>query len=115
DGEPQLRDVEGTPLKYVVNASIPIIVVGPGAYYAVEKGVWFAATSLSGPWLVAASVPAVIYSIPPSSPVHYVTYVRVYHATPTVVYVGYTPGYSGTIVSHGVVVYGTGYIYTPWV
>jgi hypothetical protein len=36
--------------------------------------------------------------------------------TPTVVYVGYTPGYMGTIVTaDGVVVYGTGYYYTPWV
>jgi hypothetical protein len=51
-----------------------------------------------------------------TSPLHYVTYVRVYGATPTVVYVGYTPGYLGTIVTpDGVVVYGTGVVYTPWV
>ena len=30
-------------------------------------------------------------------------------------YVGYTPGYYGVCVSDGVVVYGTGYSYTPWV
>ena len=29
---------------------------------------------------------------------YYVTYVRIYEATPTVVYVGYTPGYLGTVV-----------------
>lgn len=115
DGEPQLRAIEGTTLQYVVNSSVPVIVVGPGAYYAVEKGVWFTATSLRGPWMVATSVPAVVYSIPAASPVHYVTYVRVYDATPEVVYVGYTPGYYGTCVSSGVVVYGTGYVYTPWV
>ena len=51
-----------------------------------------------------------------TSPLHYVTYVRVYGATPTVVYVGYTPGYLGTVVTpDGVVVYGTGVVYTPWV
>ena len=50
---------------------------------------------------MATSVPAVIYSIPPSSPVHYVTYVRVYDWTPQVVYVGYTPGYYGTYVDLG--------------
>ena len=71
-----------------------------------HEGRAIVATGPRGPWAVAASVPAVIYAIPPSSPVHYVTYVRVYAATPQVVYVGYTPGYTGTIVSvDGVVVY----------
>ena len=65
---------------------------------------------------MATSVPDVIYTIPPSSPVHFVTYVRIYGATPEVVYVGYTPGYMGTVVSpYGTVVYGTGYSYTPWI
>src|SRR5262249_57516231 len=74
------------------------------------------ATSLNGPWVVAASVPQVIYTIPVSSPLYYVTYVRVYGATPEVVYVGYTPGYLGTVVAaDGVVVYGTGDIYQPWI
>lgn len=115
DGEPQLRVIDGTSLQYVANSPTAIIVVGADSYFAVDKGVWFTATSSSGPWRVATSVPPVIYSIPPSSPLHYVTYVRVYSATPDVVYVGYTPGYYGTCVSHGVVVYGTGYVYTPWV
>jgi hypothetical protein len=65
---------------------------------------------------VATTVPAVIYSIPPSSPMHYVTYVRVYSSTPTTVFVGYTPGYYGTVYStEGVVVYGTGYYYPAYV
>jgi len=73
-------------------------------------------TSPTGPWLVAASVPAEIYAIPPSSPLYYVTFVQVYGATPDVVYVGYTPGYYGTVLDpDGLVVYGTGYAYSPWV
>jgi hypothetical protein len=57
-----------------------------------------------------------IYAIPPSSPLYYVTYVRIYEATPTVVYEGYTPGYLGTVVAPGgTVVYGTGYAYAPWI
>jgi hypothetical protein len=63
---------------------------------------------------VALSVPAAIYSIPASSPLHYVTYVHVYGGTPQTVYVGYTPGYYGTVVAPtNVVVYGTGYVYPP--
>ena len=77
---------------------------------------WFTATQITGPWVIATSVPAVIYSIPASSPLHYVTYVRIYSYTPQVVYVGYTPGYLGTVVGpDGTVVYGTGYAYDPWI
>ena len=59
--------------------------------------------------------PREIYSIPTSSPLHYVTYVRVYGSSGDEVYVGYTPGYYGTVVSDDVVVYGTGYACDPWV
>jgi hypothetical protein len=116
DGPPQYSPIEGTPLSYINNSSVPIIQVSPNAYYAVTAGVWFTAARLTGPWSVATSVPTAIYSIPPSSPIYYVTYVRIYEATPTVAYVGYTPGYLGTVVApYGTVVYGTGYVYSPWV
>src|SRR5215471_16759996 len=116
DGSPQLLPISGTPLQYVVNSPTPIISVDATTYYGLRAGIWFTATSLNGPWVVAASVPQVIYTIPVSSQLYYVTYVRVYGATPEVVYVGYTPGYLGTVVAaDGVVVYGTGYPYQPWI
>jgi hypothetical protein len=116
DGGPELRPIEGTNLEYVVNASPPIIETGSNAFYSVQNGVWFVATSALGPWSVAASVPAEIYSIPPSSPLYYLTSVQVYGATPDVVYTGYTPGYYGTVLApDGTVVYGTGYYYPPWI
>ncbi len=116
DGPPQYAQIPGTPLSYVSNSSEPVIRVDANTYYAVTAGVWFTATGLTGPWAVATSVPAAIYAIPPSSPVYYVTYVRIYEATPQYVYVGYTPGYLGTVVApYGTVVYGTGYVYAPWV
>ena len=62
-----------------------IIGVAPDSFYAVESGVWFTASRLTGPWIVAQNVPSVIYSIPASSPLHYVTYVHVYGATPQTV------------------------------
>lgn len=114
DGAPQFRRIEGTPLQYVVNSPTPIIQVSPSGFYALRAGVWFSATALGGPWYVAAYVPAAVYTIPPTSPLHYVTYVQVYGSTAQVVYVGYTPGYLGTVVAPGgVVVYGTGYAYQP--
>jgi hypothetical protein len=115
-GAPQLVPIPGTNLQYVANAPVPIIQYAPGAYYAVYNAVWYFAPTALGPWSVTTIVPAAIYTIPPSSPVYYVTYVRVYGATATTVYVGYTPGYYGTVVvSGGVVVYGTGYVYPAYV
>ena len=116
DGEPQWKEIEGTPLSYAVNTGSAVIRVDSRNYYLVENGVWFVAGGPIGVWSVATTVPAVIYSIPPSSPLHYVTYVRIYSSTNTTVLVGYTPGYYGTVMSSdGVVVYGTGYVYPPYI
>ncbi|HJY28799.1 MAG TPA: hypothetical protein VJ306_12280 [Pyrinomonadaceae bacterium] len=116
DGSPQFRSIETTTLMYAVNTTTPVIKVDSHSYYAVQNGVWFVATSPVGPWAVALSVPVAIYTIPVSSPLHYVTYVKVYGSTQEVVYVGYTPGYHGAVVtSTNVVVYGTGWYYPPYV
>jgi hypothetical protein len=116
DGPPQLAPIAGTPLSYVKNAPLPVIQVDAATYYGLQNGVWFVAPSATGPWLVATSVAPVIYSIPPTSPLYYATYVYVYGSTPQVVYVGYTPGYYGMVVApSGLVVYGTGYVYPAWV
>jgi hypothetical protein len=113
-GSPQLQGIEGTPLQSVVNSPYPVIRVDASSWYALKDGVWFVGTSVTGPWAVAESVPEVIYTIPPSSPLHYVTYVYVFGATPQTVTVGYTPGYYGMVLAPtGVVVYGTGYVYPP--
>jgi hypothetical protein len=117
DGDPQFKDIDGTNLQYAFNTATPVIRVDDNNYYAVENAVWFAGPAPVGPWTVATSVPAAIYSIPPSSSLHYVTYVKVYRSTSDVVYVGYTPGYYGTVVSSTTttVVYGTGWYYPPYV
>ncbi|HKD47706.1 MAG TPA: hypothetical protein VKB67_08470, partial [Rhizomicrobium sp.] len=116
DGAPQFKPVQGTNLSYAINSATPIINVPGRSYYALTDGVWFVSeTSPNGPWTVATSVPPAIYTIPSSSPVHYVTYARVYGADGNDVFVGYTPGYYGTAVSNGVVVYGTGYPCDPWI
>ena len=116
DGSPKLQPISGTPLQYIANSPTPIIRVNAKQWYALRAGVWFTAPSSGGPWTLAQAVPAVIYTIPPSSPLFYVTYVQIYGATPEYVYTGYSPGYLGTVVApDGVVVYGTGYDYDPWI
>ena len=116
DGAMQLAPIEGTSLHYIVNSATPIIEENPQSWYACQDGVWYASTSSNGPWTVATSVPQDIYTIPPTSPLHYLTYVQVYGSDPNEVYEGYTPGYMGTEVGDdGTVVYGTGYDYNPWI
>ena len=116
DGNPQFQPIPGTNLQYAVNTATPVLEVGPNDYRAVQDGVWFAAPSPQGPWTVATDVPPDVYSIPPSSPVHNVTYVRIYGYTPDDVYCGYTPGYYGTCVdADDCVVYGTGWYYPPYI
>lgn len=111
-GPPQFQPIPGTPMAYAVNTNEAVIAV-EGKYYACYQGVWFVAPSPTGPWVLAAAVPEVIYTIPPSSPLYNVTYVKVYAATPAAVTYGYTAGYMMGFVSAGVVVYGTGYYYPP--
>ena len=118
DGEPKFQPIQGVQgLQYATNTPLPVILVDQSStYYCVSDGVWFIATTPEGPWSVATEVPEIIYMIPASSSIHYVTYVRIYGFTDEVVYVGYTPGYMGTCVSDdGVVVYGTGYYYPAYV
>jgi hypothetical protein len=117
DGPPAWKPIDGTSLQYVANTPTAIIRVDERDIYALQNGVWFFANSLSGPWAVATSVPAAIYAIPPSAPLYYATFVRIYDVSGDTVYVGYTPGYQGTYVDPvtGVVVYGSGYVYDPWV
>jgi len=117
DGTPDFKEIEGTALSYAVNTDTPVIRVDDHSFYAVQNAVWFVGSNPTGPWEVATSVPDAIYAIPTSSPVHYITYVKVYRSTPSVVYVGYTPGYYGTVVSSTTttVVYGTGYYYPPYI
>lgn len=109
-GTPKFVPIKDTSLFYAENTRTPVIQLDSDRYYALFQGAWFVSSTPAGPWTVTAVVPAAIYTIPVSSPLHYVTYVRVYASTPDAVTVGYTPGYLGVALEPGgTVVYGTGY------
>lgn len=113
-GPPEFSSIDGTEMAYAANTSSDVLKIG-SRFYLCLQGVWFVSSSAHGPWVVVDAVPAVVYTIPASSPVHHLTYVYVYDSSPDVVVVGYTPGYLGTYVSWGCVVYGTGYYYPGYV
>ncbi len=114
DGAPQFQPIKGTSLEYAVNTSTDVIHAG-ARYYACHNAIWFVADSPTGPWAIADLVPQEIHQIPPSSPLFHDRYVYVYESTPDVVYYGYLPGYLGSYVSEDVVVFGTGWVYPPWI
>jgi hypothetical protein len=114
DGDPKFIPIDGSATSYAANSSTSVLLVR-GRYYACDNAVWFVADSPDGPWVVADSVPSDdIDGIPPSAPVYNVKYVRIYDATPDIIYVGYTPGYTGVYPWRGTVVWGTGWHYRPW-
>jgi hypothetical protein len=116
-GPPQFSPISGTSMQYATNTSYQVIQAN-GMYYVVSNAVWFVSQSPNGPWAVATSVPQVVYTIPPSSPMYNVTYVQIYDVTPTTVTTGYTSGYNGAYVAAGVVMLGVGmalaYSYHPY-
>jgi hypothetical protein len=118
DGPPQFVPIEGTTLYYAKNTSQKVIKVGD-LYYLCLQGVWFVSANPQGPWQTAQSVPQVIYTIPPSSPVYNVTYVTQTVYPDGTVQASYTSGYTGVYVmsvsSVVVVTGGTGYYYPPYV
>jgi hypothetical protein len=114
DGEPAFAPVDGTDMTYAANSGATVL-ESDRRYYLVEDGVWYESATPNGPWEVATRRPDGVESISPTSPVYNTKYVYIYGSTPNVVYVGYTPGYLGSYVYHGTVVYGTGWYYRPWV
>jgi hypothetical protein len=112
-GEPQFEPISGTEISFSRNTPNDVLKIGE-TYYLCLQGVWFISTSPDGPWNPADAVPDEVYSIPPESPKHNVTYVSVYESTPETVTYGYTAGYTGMYVDYGVVMWGTGYYYPPF-
>lgn len=117
-GEPKFAPIEGTSLAYATNTQDKVIKVGD-VYYLCLQGVWFMSTSAQGPWTTASSVPQVIYTIPPSSPVYNVTYVTQTTTSSGTVSSSYTAGYLGVFVMGAavgaVIANGSGYYYPPYV
>ena len=113
DGKPKFEKAEDSEVQYAVNTASAVFKVKK-MYYCCHEAVWYEAKDPNGPWSVCVKVPDEIYTIPPSCPHYNVKYVYVYDYTPQVVYVGYYPGYYGSYLYGGTVVYGTGWYYHPW-
>jgi hypothetical protein len=113
-GDPSFKPVEGARgVSYAENSAYDVLKFG-NDYYLCFQAVWFRASSPTGPWKVATSVPEEIYAIPPSSPAHHVTYVTVVDDDDDYPVYGYTAGYVGVTIAFGCAMYGTGWYYPPY-
>ena len=113
NGTPEFQNIENLKLQYAVNTESDIF-KDNNTYYLCDNAVWFKSSSPNGPWQVADERPSEVEKIPADNPKYNTKYVYIYETSPTVVYVGYTPGYYGSYVYGPTVVYGTGFYYNPW-
>jgi len=112
-GDPKFEAINGTSLSYAANSNEQVIKVGD-RYFVLKDGIWFVGDTPAGPFEVARAVPNEIYTIPASSPVYNVTYVRAYDTEPDAVWYGYTSGYLGAYLAWDALVWGTGWIHPAW-
>jgi hypothetical protein len=113
DGDPKFEKIHGTDIARAVNTSSTVLLF-QDIFYVCDNAVWFTGPTPNGPWEVATSVPDEFQSIPPDDPAYNVKYVYIYDVEPDVVYIGYTPGYTGCYIYGSTIVYGTGWIYSPF-
>ena len=109
EGEPKFAAIPGTNgVEFALNSNFDVFRV-VNNYYCCFQGVWFVASSPTGPWAVCDDVPEPIYEIPADHPKHNVTYVNVTESTPETVQTSYTSGYTGSYIVNGLVTFGLGY------
>jgi hypothetical protein len=113
DGDPKFEKIQGTDIARALNTSSTVLLY-QNTFYVCDNAVWFTGSTPNGPWEVATSVPEDFQNIPPDDPAYNVKYVYIYDVQPDVVYIGYTPGYTGCYIYGSTIVYGTGWIYSPF-
>jgi hypothetical protein len=112
-GEPTFEAIPGTGVEYASNTPNDVLRIH-GRYYLCLQGIWFESAAAQGPWEAADKIPDEIYSIPPESSKHNVTYVAIQDSTTDTVTYAYTGGYTGVYIGYGVAMWGTGYYYPPY-
>ena len=114
DGDPVFQLIAGTPILRAINTDKDVLKAGR-QFYLCADGVWFAATAPTGAWRVTGDIPLSVYDIPPASPLYRVTHVTVKEDYDDWIVFSATAAYRNMIVANGLVVWGTGYAYEPYV
>ena len=109
-GEPVFLPIEGTSIEMAVSTSYQVLKYQE-SYYLCYNATWFTSPNPDGPWSFAESLPEEFSKIPPSSPAHNTTYVKVEESSEGTVTYSSTAGYTNSYVSDsGTVVNGSGFV-----
>jgi len=111
DGEPRFVVIPGSTTAWAENSAFAVFQTPGPMYYCCSDAVWYQSKQPRGPWSVSTGIPDALHAIPPNNPYHNVSYVYIYQSTPTYVWCGYTSGYRGCYIYHGVPIYGSGWYY----
>jgi len=106
----QFLPLKNTRIEYAVNTVMPILKF-QNKYYTCISAVWYSSKDLQQKWKVATKIPDIIYKIPPTSFLYYITFVKIAEVDEQKVEFAYTAGYEHSFVENGSIVYGTGYQY----
>ena len=110
-GAPKFEKIADTDLEYAVNTGKAVFKEGT-KYYAVDQGVWYEADSPNGPWQVSVKPPQQVEQDSAQQPPLQRQVRQGLRLPPTTRSRWATlPGYTGSYVDNGTVVYGTGYDY----
>jgi hypothetical protein len=108
EGKPSFVPVEGTDVKMAVNSDDEIF-QAENMYWACTKGIWMKSKEAASGWAPATEIPKALTTLPESSGVFQVRFVRPLGARenegPSFAAAG---GYAGVFVVNGTTVHGTG-------
>lgn len=116
-GPPEFVSIEGTALRRAANTPFAVIEHN-NFYYLSFEAAWYSSRYPVGPWQVASHLPDELFQIPPSDPLHYVTYLKPVARTQPddeQQAFSYNAGYLGEYSTSVTVVQGTGWNYSPWI
>lgn len=114
DGAPIFEPIKGTSMQLAVNTATTVFQAN-GKFFALDNGIWFVSNSATGPWVVSDERPEEVTKIPPDCKAYNAQHVHIYETNTEYVVTGYTQGYTQTFVQGPTIVYGTGWMMSPWV
>lgn len=113
DGAPVFEPIKGTSMQLAVNTATTVFQAN-GKFFALDNGIWFVSDRATGPWVVSDERPEEVTKVPPDCKAYNAQHVHIYETQTNYVVTGYTPGYTQTFVQGPTIVYGTGWMMSPW-
>ena len=114
DGAPIFEPIKGTSMQLAVNTTTTVFQAN-GRFFALDNGIWFVSDKATGPWVLSDERPEEVNKVPPDCRAYNAQHVHIYESNENYVVTGYTQGYTQTFVQGPTIVYGTGWMMSPWV